>query len=265
MRKKITTAVFVGAGRLAHHLAPAFEKAGIAVPLVCSRSLDTANSLCQLLNSARAVTSANFLTSGADLVVLCTPDSAIADMAQAVKLPPETMLVHTSGTVPLNAVIRPNAQAGVFYPLQTFSPGKKTDFSKIPICLEASSAESYAALEQLAMAISAKVVRINSIQRQQLHLAAVFACNFSNHMMALAEEIMQQNQLDFQLLQPLVQETFEKALQLGPADSQTGPASRNDELTLQMHRQLLKKNTFCQQVYNLVTESIQKKNGPKAE
>jgi predicted short-subunit dehydrogenase-like oxidoreductase (DUF2520 family) len=142
--------------------------------------------------------------------------------------------------------------------LQTFSKNRNLDFSKIPICLEANNEEIYIFLEKIAEKLSDNVSRINSAQRKILHIAAVFACNFVNHLLAISKNILDKEQLSFDLLKPLIQETITKALEAKhPKEVQTGPAVRGDNLVLQKHIAYLAENLQMQKLYKLLSESIQ--------
>ena len=146
---------------------------------------------------------------------------------------------------------------GVFYPLQTFTKGRLLDFSTIPICIEASDNESLALLRLLGEAISQNIYDINSDQRKKLHLAAVFANNFSNHLFHISETLCEKEDLPFELLKPLILETVKKLETLSPKDAQTGPARRDDSISIEKHLELLT-NTNHKKIYTLLSEAITK-------
>jgi predicted short-subunit dehydrogenase-like oxidoreductase (DUF2520 family) len=153
---------------------------------------------------------------------------------------------------------------GVLYPLQTFSLDKNVDFRNVPMLVEANNETALKQVIQLAESLSEDVMAVSSGQRQWLHSAAVFACNFSNHMLHLAEEMLEKEGLSFELLRPLIQETFQKALLQGPGLSQTGPALRNDQTSMQAHVQLLQqKEPELANLYKKISESIQRYHHPK--
>ena len=168
------------------------------------------------------------------------------------------MVVHTSGSSAL-AVLDNKNRKGVFYPLQTFTKGKKVDFTPIPICLETENEQDYQLLENLGNCISKKVFQINSEQRKSLHVAAVFVCNFVNHLYQIGNEICEANQIPFEVLHPLIQETAQKILELTPKEAQTGPALRNDTKTIQKHLDFLSDENYTT-IYKLLTQSIQNGN-----
>ena len=144
-----------------------------------------------------------------------------------------------------------------FYPLQTFTKGKKVDFKKIPICIEAEQDNDLKILEQLAVLISEKTHLINSQQRKALHVAAVFVNNFVNHLYQIGSEICQENQIPFSILEALITETASKIERLSPKNAQTGPAKRNDKGTIDAHLDFLKSDVSKQEIYKLLTQSIQ--------
>ena len=139
------------------------------------------------------------------------------------------MVVHTSGSVPIDTISA--KRKGVLYPLQSFTKEKEIDFSTVPLCIEASNKDDLVVLKKLANTISKSVFEVSSIQRAQIHLAAVFANNFSNHMYTIANELCEKEGLPFDLLKPLIMESTAKLQVLKPDKAQTGPAIRNDILT----------------------------------
>ena len=190
----------------------------------------------------------------ADLYLLAVTDQAIPKVAAA--LPEEAFVAHTAGGVAIE-VLNQN-RAGVFYPLQTFSERRNMDFSKLPIGLESKDASDLPLLEQLVQALGARVFHMNSKQREQLHLAAVLVNNFTNHLFAEAATICSQNDLSFELLNPLIQETVHKLEDLSPKAAQTGPAVRHDQKTIEKHLTLIQERSL-QEIYKVVTLAIQKK------
>ncbi len=187
----------------------------------------------------------------ADVAIIAVSDDAIAEVSSQIDT---NLVVHTSGGSHLNSLKNPKNK-GVFYPLQSFSKSKEVDFSEIPICLEAESDSDYDLLEKIAKLISSKVYRIDSKQREIIHVSAVFANNFSNHMFSIADEICESNQIPFNILHPLINETVKKLSDLAPKEAQTGPAVRNDQETIKKHLLLLPDK--YQLIYKRLTESIQ--------
>ncbi|MDW7695720.1 Rossmann-like and DUF2520 domain-containing protein [Flammeovirgaceae bacterium SG7u.111] len=252
----IEKVTFIGAGNVAWHLSQALESIGLIVAEVYSRDLGHAQKLCKKLYDAAPVNSLDFSSSEAELFVIAIPDDAIAEVASSLLLPPNTTLVHTSGAMAIDLLVPYATKFGVFYPLQTFSANQKINFKHIPLCLEASDAETLALMERIAKRLSENVAKVSSAQRKVIHLAAVFACNFTNHLLAISEQILKVNGQDLELLKPLVAAMLEKALKNGPAGSQTGPAIRGDQETINEHLTLLKNNAPYSKLYMLITRSI---------
>ena len=188
----------------------------------------------------------------ADLYILAVSDGAIPEVSQLLQHK-KGMVVHTSGSVSLDAIAV--ARRGVFYPLQSFTKGRSLNFSEIPLCLEATAPKDKKLLEELAQQLSKKVVWISSEKRKKLHLSAVIANNFTNHCYLMAKEICEDENLSFELLQPLIQETAAKITCISPEEAQTGPARRNDVYTLQEHLAALER-PLHKKIYQLTSESI---------
>lgn len=190
----------------------------------------------------------------ADLHLICISDDAIQSFVSQISVP--GVLAHTSGALGLE-VYRGNSDGGVFYPLQSFTDNQILNASQIPICIEAPTQNCREVLEELAQHLGLQHQYMNSVQRLQLHLAAVFANNFVNHQWSLAEKICNQAQIPFQILQPLIENSMKKMQELGPQRAQTGPALRNDQKTLQKHIETLQDKSL-QDLYEKLSASIQK-------
>jgi predicted short-subunit dehydrogenase-like oxidoreductase (DUF2520 family) len=189
--------------------------------------------------------------------VIAVSDDAIESIAQEIVLPENAVLVHTSGSQPLSLLENAVTESiGVFYPLQTFSKNKKVDFKDIPLFIESNIKEVEKLLVEMAKAISKKVVKIDSRQRKALHVAAVFASNFTNHMLRISNDILKTHKLDSELLKPLIAETITKALAIGPEDAQTGPARRGDLELLDNHYAFLEEDEDVAEIYKLVSQHI---------
>lgn len=245
----------IGSGNVAQHLISVFQQTeNLALQQVFSRKKENIN---HLVSDAKIVTRYSDLKP-ADITIISVTDDAIAEVSN--QLPFENQLViHTSGSVGLDALNNKNRK-GVFYPLQTFSKTKAIDFKEVPICLETENPSDYTILETTAKSISDKVFKISSEQRQSLHVAAVFSCNFVNHLYQLGKEICDENQVPFEILMPLIQETADKIKTLSPLEAQTGPAKRNDQKTIEKQLSFLDDENK-KAIYQLLTQSIQKYNG----
>lgn len=248
--------VLLGAGNVASHLAKAFL-ASNAVELIQIYNRSKKN-LKQFESQINTTTNLNALAK-ADIYIIAIPDDEISSFS--VKLDTQDALVaHTSGSVAMLALAKKHRSA-VFYPLQTFTKGKDIDFKNIPICIEAENKKDLTILEKLATTISDKVYKINSKQRKNLHVAAVFVNNFTNHLYHIGHQICNENNVPFEILAPLIQETANKIQELTPFEAQTGPAKRDDTQTIATHLAMLNKEQ--QEIYKLITQSITKTYGKK--
>ncbi len=193
----------------------------------------------------------------ADWLLLAVSDDAIGEVAAALAPHvPQALATHTSGATP-GTVLAPHFQRfGVFYPLQSFSPERVPDWSAIPLCVDAADPSDRIFLEKMAAQLGARAWRVDDEQRAALHVAAVFANNFVNHCYAVAEQLLAEQGLPFELLHPLMTETLAKALAHSPAHMQTGPARRGDQATLQRHLALLAEHPDWQAVYAAMSQSI---------
>ncbi len=241
----------IGSGNVAQHLIKAFTKSELVeIVQVYARKKEALSSLIEF----DKITSDFEELQESDLYIIAVSDKAIADVSK--QLPFQNrIVVHTSGAASLDVLDTKNRK-GVFYPLQTFSKNKEIDFSIIPLCLEAENTFDFRVLETVAKSISNAVFAINSDQRKALHVAAVFVNNFTNHLYHIGQEICEEHQVPFEILRPLIQETAEKINTLNPGDAQTGPAKRNDLVTIDAHLAYLTSENQ-KNIYKLITQSIQ--------
>jgi predicted short-subunit dehydrogenase-like oxidoreductase (DUF2520 family) len=240
----------IGSGNVAQHLIVAFSKTtDIELVQVFARK-DTA--VAHLINPNKIYTNFNDIIA-ADLFIIAITDDAITEVSAAIPFSNE-LVVHTSGSVSIEAINNKN-RPGVFYPLQTFSKSKEVDFKTIPICIETKNEKDFEILEKVAKSISNTVYKINSEQRKALHIAAVFVCNFVNHLYQIGNDICIENDLPFDILKPLIQETANKILTLSPYQAQTGPAKRKDIQTINAHLSFLSDENQ-KEIYKMLTKSI---------
>jgi predicted short-subunit dehydrogenase-like oxidoreductase (DUF2520 family) len=245
----------IGAGNVATHLGLALKNNGYCILQVFSRTESSASKLSGKLRS-EFITNLDKLNLHADLYIVSVPDDAVDAVVQKIKLK-DRMIVHTSGSLPMNVLKDLSANYGVVYPLQTFSKTRKVDFETIPVCVEANSKMGLDTLKKFAATISGDVREVSSEQREKLHLAAVFASNFPNLMYSIAAEIVKQAHLDFSILRPLIKETAEKVMELDPLQAQTGPAKRGDQKILEKHLEMLKGSPEFKEIYQLLSKGIQ--------
>ena len=239
----------IGSGNVAQHLIQAFNKAEIELVQILARNPE---SISHLISIDKIILNFNELQA-VDLTIIAVTDNAIIEVSKQIPFQNQ-LVVHTSGSLAMDALDDKNKK-GVFYPVQTFSKSKAVDFKIIPICLEAQNETDYKTLEVVAKAISNSVDRINSTQRKALHVAAVFVANFTNHLYQIGSDICAENELSFDILKPLIQETANKILTLSPNEAQTGPAKRKDTQTINEHLSFLTDENQ-KEIYKLLTKSI---------
>ena len=246
----------IGGGNVAYHLTATLLKTkNIELVEVYNRTL---NKIQYLKNQTSITTSLNQLKE-ADIYIICVSDNAIEEVSKLLNFK-NKLVVHTSGGIAMDA-LKCNANKGVLYLLQSFSKDKKIDFSNIPICIEAATKTDLELLETLAKSISKSCYHINSEQRKNLHVSAVFVNNFVNHLYYIGNQICEENNIPFEILLPIIKETASKIETLSPFDAQTGPAKRNDTKTLKKHEAMLPKNQ--KEIYKLLTKSIYNTYGKK--
>ena len=212
----------IGAGNVAWHLAHALHKTGCEIKYIYGKSEHRFSLFSPTLQSICSTQRISVRPDLADFCLLCVNDDAISEVSEW--LPRTSAIVaHTSGATSINT-LKKHSKRGVFYPLQSFKAGKACHWQQVPFCISGGSEAVSNQLAMLAKLLSPQVHQITDLQRQQLHLAAVFANNFGNHMLALAQQICEQNKVPFDLLKPLIAETFERLKMQSPRQSQTGPA-----------------------------------------
>jgi len=253
--------VLIGSGNVATQLASIFIEKGLQITQVYSHSLARAEALAKAIN-CEGISDLNKLRKDADLYIIAVKDDAIAEVAANLRLPGKTV-VHTSGSIALDTIKSISDQTGVFYPLQSFTKGRKLNWQHIPVILESIDSETLIALKKLAQRITDSVFEIDSEHRKKLHLAAVFANNFINYLLGDAKEILGED-IPFSILQPLVKETVSKAFDMGIEASQTGPAKRGDLKTIETHLELLKAHPGAEMIYKTITDAIVKKYNDQA-
>jgi predicted short-subunit dehydrogenase-like oxidoreductase (DUF2520 family) len=173
------------------------------------------------------------------------------------ELPPfQGLYVHTAGSLPLAVFSDYSERRGVLYPLQTFDKNREISFRNLPFFVEANAPEDESLLEEIALKLSGNGMRLSSEKRKYLHLAAVFACNFTNHLYALAAQILEEQGLGRHLLLPLIRETVSKIETMHPHEAQTGPAVRYDKNVIDKHFEMLKAQPQLQELYQCLSEDI---------
>jgi predicted short-subunit dehydrogenase-like oxidoreductase (DUF2520 family) len=235
-------------------LCKALSHAGIRIDLVVS---ETAISGKALADSCKSEWSSELhFPVSTKVIIVAVPDHRLKSVLENIKCAPGTLVAHTAGSFGLDIFPEHTMQKGVFYPLQTFSKNRKINFTDLPFLLESSDEGSFNILRSLAESIGGKVYSVDDEQRRMLHVAAVFVCNFTNHLLTVGKEVALKAGFKFEILEPLIRETIFKAMDSGPENSQTGPAVRHDQNTIEKHLELLSFSTEFQRIYNEMTRAI---------
>ena len=242
--------ILIGSGNVATNLGVTLKKRGYNIIQVWSNKFENAKILANKIDSNPVDNLAKLKQ--ADLYIISTKDESFDKLINQLN---NKSVVHTSGSIEIKAFKNKFKNYGVLYPLQTFNKNKIINFSDIPICIEANNKKFHKNLKNICKKISNRVVEINSEQRKALHIAAVFACNFSNHMLTISESLLKNSGLNFTILNPLIRETFEKILTESPKNIQTGPAKRKDITIIKNHISNIS-DTKLKKIYKLVSQSI---------
>ena len=251
-------AVFIGSGSVATHLAIALKNKGVTISQIYSRTASNAEILADKVG-ASFTNDITEIDQQADIYFYAIKDNFLLKLLEQIELP-DALHVHTAGSIPMSIFQPFTTKYGVFYPLQTFSKQKEVDFSQIPICIETCNLEVQQQLVELAHLLTTKICIVSTEQRRDLHLAAVFACNFTNYMYDVASKILEETGIGFDLLLPLITETVDKVRTMKPYDAQTGPAVRFDEKTITRHLKMLKNRPDLKTIYKLLSKNIHKRH-----
>lgn len=245
--------VVIGSGNVAESLAQAIAEAeGLELVQLFARNEERGRRVAELAKCEWSNTN----LAEADLYLISVSDNAVADVAKGLPLGEDAVVAHTAGCCPLDS-LAPHTHRAVFYPFQTFSVGRKVDFTKGYIFVEGATDHALQVVDEAAHRLTHKVLPADSARRAVIHLSGVFACNFANAMYANAAEILAKEGLPFDIVAPVIEETAKKAIEVGnPALSQTGPARRGDTQTLLRHREMLAEEPLTQDIYDKISEDI---------
>ena len=245
---------FAGAGRVTDSLCREMYVAGCNINLIVSESKKNGPSLARSCNALWS--SELSFPDSTDIIIVSVPDHKLKYVLDNINCRSETLVVHTAGSIGLDVFPDSILSKGVLYPLQTFSRKRKVIFKDLPFFIETIDNDASIVLENLVKYIGGKTYILDSEHRRLLHLAAVFVCNFTNHMFTVGKNVAKKAGVPFEVLIPLINETISKAIAIGPENSQTGPAVRHDENTIKKHLELLSFSPELQQVYKEITGSI---------
>lgn len=247
----------LGSGNVATLLSKALIKAGHTIDAVYSRNMKHAQALAQTIGCPHTTNRTDLLPKS-DIYLFALKDDALTSVIQQLLQNKHTIggtWIHTAGSMPLS-VFPKNVQSGVIYPMMTLSKDKEVDFKAIPLFVEGSTPQSLKMVKDLAYELSDMVCLLDSAQRKKLHLAAVFANNFTNHCCTLAYHLLEKNGIAPTVLLPIIDETAQKLHQLSPTEAQTGPAKRWDERVMNEHLDELADEAELQEIYQLMSQSI---------
>jgi predicted short-subunit dehydrogenase-like oxidoreductase (DUF2520 family) len=244
----------VGAGNMAWHLAHAFSKTDIKIECIINRNIDKGKELALDIGTNY---SANFELSGckSQFIIVAISDSSIVEVLEKTN-PVNTIIIHTSGSIGIDIFKNKAFNYGVLYPFQSLTRKIEIDFSKVPIFIDASDEITLQSIHFLASKISGSICSLNSEQRRKLHLAGVLLNNFTNHITTLAFDYLDKNGLNKDYAIPLLEETIHKIKKIGPRESQTGPARRNNKEIMEMHLEMLKEDLRLKNLYKVISDSI---------
>lgn len=245
--------VFIGAGNLANCVSLEMQRVGMTIGQIYSRNRDHAEALAKKAN-CQFTCNLNEIIPDADLYIFSLKDSVLPEVIARMK-PNEGLWVHTAGSVPMHVFEGYTPRYGVFYPLQTFTKKRRVKLDGTPIFLEVNNPDDMKMLKKVAIALSGNARETDSEKRKQIHLAAVFACNFTNHMYVLASKILEEQGVAYDVLLPLITETANKINDLPPPEAQTGPAVRFDKDIMDKQVALLTEPAL-QTIYKLLSQSI---------
>ncbi len=249
--------VFIGAGNVASHLAPAIERSGAGcIKQVYSHTLAHASELASKLKSAVPIDDQSQIIPDADIYIISIKDDGIVPLVDALagKMSRNALWVHTSGSIAMEVLAPLTERYGVYYPMQTFSKEALLDMAKVPLFVEGNTPDVEAQIQEFAEKVFANVYHADSDLRRKMHIAAVFSCNFTNYMWVIADELLRKEGLSFDVMRPLLEETMRKAFASSPEKGQTGPAVRGDTRVMDRHKSMLSERD--REIYELISRRI---------
>jgi len=219
--------VIIGAGSVGTNLHHGLSLKGIRAELVHARPLTAADA------PQRAE------LPPADVYIYAIADHALRDVIARVYAP-KALHLHTSGSMPKEVFGEDKPHSGVLYFFQSFSREVLIDeWSGIPCFIEGRNIDDIAAIYSLAQCLTSRIYEATQHDRERLHIAGVFANNYTNLMYQIAEDILKGTQIPFEALLPLIDRTAAKVHTLKPFDAQTGPAQRGDMEVINHHLEVL--------------------------
>jgi len=244
----------IGAGNVAWHISNALSNTNFQIQQIYSRSFSSAQQLANTFGHQAVNALENFKEAKA--IIIAVDDDQIEKVSQQLGNVGDALVIHTSGSVSIDALL-PHQNRAVLWLIESLTKGEKLSYNKIPAIVHYANAYSNNLVYEIAKSISNVVHILADKERRALHLGAVMANNFSNHLFTLLKNFTHEKNIDFSLLQPIINSTFHNAQQKEPYAMQTGPAIRHDKKTIMNHLKILQQNTQLTEIYNTFTKSIQ--------
>jgi predicted short-subunit dehydrogenase-like oxidoreductase (DUF2520 family) len=245
---------FAGAGKVTESLCRELFRGGFKIDMIVSQSESGGKSLADTCNAEWS--DKLIFPDSTGVIIVAVPDHSLRKVLNDISCRPGSLIAHTAGSIGLDIFPEHISHKGIFYPLQTFSKNRYVSLSGLPFLLESSDDESSVILKTLVETVSGKAYVVDTEHRRMLHLAAVFVCNFTNHMLTVGKDVVLKTGFPFEIMTPLINETISKALESGPENSQTGPAVRHDQNTIEKHLELLSFSPELEKIYRDMTEAI---------
>ena len=254
---EIHSVSIIGTGNVAHWFVHAFQKAGITLHQIYGRDLTKCQKLAESCG-AEAIQDLSKLKKNSDLYLFSIKDDCYEEVVSQIpfELP---LAVLTSGTVSARVLAPVAPRFGTIYPCQTLNSGMDFSTVEVPLCVEGGDGETEALLLQLATRLSENTIILHEEERRQLHLAAVFACNFTNALYGVAFDLLKNAKIEPTVLLPLLQNSLKKLNAMTPEEAQTGPAVRNDKKVIDKHLDMLQDAQY-REIYEILTQEIQRQH-----
>ncbi len=246
--------VLLGSGNVAYHLAEMLKRSDINIYQIYNINQESGKKLAQKYNT-NFVNNIHEIEKDADLYIISVKDNFIKNIVDILNIN-KGIVVHTSGTTNINIFANKFNSFGILYPLQTFTKEIELNYNEIPFLIEANNSKTLEFINSIVSLISKNITNTNSEQRKSIHIAAVFACNFTNYFYSIANDILEKQNLSFDLLKPLIKETTKKAIEFKPKENQTGPAKRKDLNIINKHLKALEDNKEIQKIYGTISNMI---------
>ncbi len=244
---------FIGSGNVATQMALAFHKKGIIISQIISSQLQNAETLAHQVK-AQATNKISELTPNVDAVVIAVNDDKISTISDQITT--NAIVVHTSGSTSMESISNCSPQVGVMWPIKSIRKNVTLDFIDVPFCIEGKDSTTAKTIQQLAQLISTNVRIMDEKQREAAHLAAVVANNFSNYFYSIAQDLLEEKNIDFSILSPLIIDAAKQIKDSSPKNLQTGPAVRKDQKIIDRHLKLLENHPEFRKLYKFVSQSI---------